>query len=240
MNNPSEGEPHLTEAINPETPAAEALSSFETTDELASESEPVENGRSVAGAIIKEVTETVLLVLIMVFLIQLVVRNFRVDGQSMMPNLHHGQYLVVDKLSYNLPLFPGSPQRGDVVVFTPPIQPVRGDFVKRIIGLPGDTVELRNGEIFINNEQLPNTFEAQLDQFFMAPLTVPEGEFFVLGDNRANSNDSRAWGTLKSEAIIGKAWLSYWPPQFWGVIPNNAAASSATLNHLLHRDEGTP
>jgi signal peptidase I len=157
----------------------------------------------------------------------------------MEPNLHHGQYLVVDKISYKLPFNLRSPQRGDVVVFSPPTQPNK-DFVKRIIGLPDDTVEIKRGKVYINGEPLPNTFEARLDRTSMGPRTVPEGELFVMGDNRANSNDSRNWGMLEMDEVVGKAWLSYWPPQTWGVIPNDTSAASATLKSLFQQKEVEP
>lgn len=187
------------------------------------------NGWAVAGALLREAVETIILVLITFFLIQLVIRNFKVDGHSMVPNLHHGQYLVVDKISYRLPFKLRPPQRGDVIIFSPPVQSPPADFVKRVIGLPGDTVEMRNGEVYINNELLPNIWEAAQDYTSMPAVVVPEETLFVLGDNRANSSDSRSWGFLKTEKVVGKAWLSYWPPQRWGFIPNDAPAGSAAL-----------
>lgn len=198
------------------------------------------NGWTVAGALLKEAVETIVLTLIIAFLIQLVIRNFKVDGHSMEPNLQHGQYLVVDKISYHLPFKLKPPQRGDVIVFAPPVQSPPGDFVKRIIGLPGDTVELKDGEVYINNQLWPNTFGAALDHAFTPPVQVPAETLFVLGDNRADSSDSRAWGILKMENVVGKAWLSYWPPQRWGLIPNNAPATSATLNSLWQGNTETP
>ncbi len=152
------------------------------------------------------------------------------------PNLHHGQYLVVDKLSYRLPFSKKPAGRGDVIIFVPPTAPNK-DFVKRVIGLPGETVEIRSGEVFINGERLPNTFGARLDDSTMPPLTVPDGAVFVLGDNRANSNDSRNWGMLAQEKIIGRAWISYWPPETWGIITNDHPTAETTLKHWLSKFE---
>ena len=194
---------------------------------------------TIVKAILREIAETVFLALVLVFLIQLVIRNFRVDGQSMEPNLHHGQYLMVDKVSYRLPFNLRSPQYGDVIVFVPPSQPDK-DFVKRIIGLPGDTVEIKKGAVFINGQPGSNSYLARLDMSSMPARTIPPDEVFVLGDNRPNSNDSRSWGTLKIEEIVGRVWVSYWPPETWGLIPNDAPTSSATLKSLLSKNEANP
>lgn len=200
--------------------------------EAEEEDEAELTGWEIAKAVIREIVETVVLTLIIFFLIQSVIRNFRVDGHSMDPNLQHGQYLVVDKISYHLPGGWRPPERGDVVVFEPPTQPDK-DFVKRIIGLPGETVEIQGGQVFINNEPLGEVYVPRFDRFSMAPRMVSEGHYFVMGDNRGNSNDSRNWGDLAADKIVGRAWLSYWPPDSWGVIPNDKPTSEATLSHTL-------
>jgi signal peptidase I len=202
---------------------------------------PAENdaGRSswqTAWAVIREVGETILLTLIIFLLIQTVIRNFRVVGTSMVDNLHDGQYLIIDKLSYN-PLVHdilgvGGPQRGDVIVFEPPNRPGE-DYVKRIIALPGETVEVRNGQVFINGQPLAEPFQPGRMSYTMRPQVVPAGTVFVLGDNRNNSNDSHNWGALPVENIVGRAWLSYWPPQNWGVIPRDKPTEEATLKYFL-------
>ena len=195
------------------------------------------SGWEITKAVIREIVETVILTLIIFFLIQSVIRNFRVDGHSMDPNLHHGQYLVVDKISYKLPFEWRPPQRGDVVVFEPPTRP-DDDFVKRVIGLPGETVEIKQGDIYINNERLAESYLPRQDRFTMSARTVPEDAYFVMGDNRGNSNDSRHWGFLNTDKLVGKAWLSYWPPETWGVIPNDAPTGSATLFSLFSQWSG--
>ncbi|MBE7472715.1 MAG: signal peptidase I [Anaerolineae bacterium] len=186
----------------------------------------------------REVGETIILTLIIFFLIQTVIRNFRVVGTSMVDNLHDGQYLIIDKLSYNSfvtdVLKMGGPQRGDVIVFEPPNRPGE-DYVKRIIGLPGETVEIKAGQVFINGQPLAEPFQPTPGTYTMPnAVTVPEGQIFVLGDNRNNSNDSHNWGTLPLENIVGRAWLSYWPPSEWGVIPRDAPTEQATLKHVLN------
>lgn len=189
-----------------------------------------------AWAVVREVGETIILTLIIFLLIQTVIRNFRVVGTSMVDNLHDGQYLIIDKLSYN-PLVTnilglGGPVRGDVIVFEPPNRPGE-DYVKRIIALPGETVEVRSGQVFINGIPLEEPFQPSGMSYTMRPQVVPPGTVFVLGDNRNNSNDSHNWGPLPIENIVGRAWLSYWPPENWGAIPRDAPTETATLKHWL-------
>jgi signal peptidase I len=196
------------------------------------------SGWKTAWAVVREVGETIILTLIIFFLIQTVIRNFRVVGTSMVNNLHDGQYLIIDKLSYSpfvtRVLGMGGPQRGDVIVFEPPNRPGE-DYVKRIIGLPGETVEIRAGQVFINGTPLAEPFEPIPGTYNMpSPVVVPPNEVFVLGDNRNNSNDSHNWGTLAIEKIVGRAWLSYWPPAEWGVIPRDEPSEQATLRHFLN------
>jgi len=190
-----------------------------------------------AWSVVREIGETILLTVVIFFLIQTVIRNFRVVGTSMVDNLHDGQYLIVDKLSYS-PLTRilniGGIQRGDVIVFIPPGRP-NDDYVKRVIGLSGETVQIIQGQVFINNELLAEPFQPQHGSYDMPPLTVEPGRIFVLGDNRNNSNDSHNWGTLPIENIVGRSWISYWPPDEWGIIPRDVPTKDATLKHLLEK-----
>jgi len=190
------------------------------------------SGSVIVKSVLRELLETIAIALVLFFLLQTVVRNFQVDGHSMDPNLQHGQYVMVDKISYRLPFSIRPPRRGDVIVFTPPIA-LNKDFVKRIIGLPGDRVEMVNGKIFVNGDSLPNNFGAWLDETSMPMLTVSPDSFFVLGDNRANSNDSRNWGLLSKDAVVGKVWLSYFPPKLWGSITNDRPAAETTLSTFM-------
>lgn len=213
------------------SPDAEQLDSTEP------EAETAKQGWKTAWAVVREVGETIILTLVIFLLIQTVIRNFRVVGTSMVDNLHDGQYLIIDKLSYN-PLISenlgiGGPQRGDVVVFEPPNRPGE-DYVKRIIALPGETVEVKNGQVFINGTPLNEPFEPSQMSYTMRPQVVPEGTVFVLGDNRNNSNDSHNWGALPIENIVGRAWLSYWPPESWGTIPRDIPTEEATLKYFMN------
>jgi len=173
-----------------------------------------------------ESLETVLLALVVFLILQASVQNFRVEGISMDPTLAHGQYLLVNKLVYEpLPfqsadgtdaesqrwLFPfHAPQQGDVIVFHEPNDPSR-DFVKRVIGVPGDTVELRFGIVYVNDLPLDEPYLVKRDTSNLAPVFVQQGFYFVLGDNRAVSYDSRELGPIPQENIVGRAWFSYWP-----------------------------
>lgn len=179
-------------------------------------------------SVLREVVETVILTVVIFFLIQTVVRNFRVVGTSMEPNLHDGQYLIVDKISYRL----GEPQRGDVIVFEPPTRPGE-DYVKRVIALSGELVEIRSGQVFINNHPLDEPYVVRPGSYSMSPRRVGLNELFVLGDNRNSSSDSHNWGMLAQDKVVGKAWISYWPPSRWGVIPRDAPTAAATVGHLI-------
>ena len=160
----------------------------------------------------RELVETVVLTLLIFFGIRLLVLNFKIEGMSMEPNLHDGQYLLVNKLSY---MGSGEPQRGDVIVFES-WSPGK-DFIKRVIGLPGDHVEVRDEGVWINGERLD---EPYLDQVMYGSdeLDLGPDQYYVMGDNRGNSSDSRNHGPLEAENIIGKAWLIYWPIDGIGLI----------------------
>ena len=199
----------------------------EEATETQTEEERPANWAAVRS-VLREIIETVVLTLVIFFLIQTVVRNFRVVGTSMEPNLHTGQYLIVDKISYRL----GEPQRGDVIVFEPPVNS-DGDYVKRIVGLPGELVEVRNGQVLINNQPLAEPYIVRPGSYSLDPRRVSPGELFVLGDNRNMSSDSHSWGMLPRDKVVGKAWISYWPPSLWGAIPRDAPTASATVGHLL-------
>jgi len=138
----------------------------------------------------------------------------------MQPNFPDGEFLLTDKISYRF----HPPQRGEVVVFKAPVNE-NDDYIKRIIGLPGESVSVHDGYVFINGQRLeepylpPGIYTA--GGLFLAndkEVTVPENYFFVMGDNRPYSSDSRAWGFVPKENIVGKAWLIYWPPQKAGFV----------------------
>lgn len=173
------------------------------------------------GNALRELIETLLLTLVIFLLIRFAVQNFRVEGFSMEPNFHDGQFLLVNKVEYMLHY----PERGDVIVFRFPINPSR-DFIKRVIGLPGERVEIINGNVFINGDPLPEDYPHNQGTYNYGPVTVGADELFVLGDNRNNSSDSHSWGMVPDKNTIGKAWLTYWPPQLMGAVDHYTYASA--------------
>jgi signal peptidase I len=136
-----------------------------------------------------------------------VIQTYEVFQTSMEPNFHEGQRVVVSKAAYWSWL--GRPHRGDVIVLNEP-DGGSSDFIKRVIGLPGDTIEI----VKIDEPYVKRSFT-----YSFSKITVPENTYFVLGDNRDVSNDSHRWGPLASDNIVGKVFVIYWPPQTWGFIP---------------------
>lgn len=206
---------------------------------------------SVRG-VVREMLETAIFVLLIFLIVRGLVQNFKIEGQSMEPNFHGSQYILVNKLAYfhfdlNAPLrlLPGNsdlaprvvypfslPQRGDVVVFEYP-RDLSKDYIKRVIALPGERVEIREGRVFVNGvlldelylDGVQTTCRPDDDCGMGRTIIVPDGTIFVMGDNRPNSSDSREWAALPLDRVIGKAWISYWPRDYWGVIdpPSYAA-----------------
>ena len=181
-------------------------------------------------ALVRELFETIILTLTVFLVLQISVQNFRVEGPSMEPTLEEDQHLLVNKLVFLRPDFGAlagllplvsadhsapaytfrAPRRGDIVVFQFPGDTSR-DFVKRVVGIPGDTVEIRDGVVFVNGESLHEPYVVNGDSGSERPTVVPEESYYVLGDNRRASQDSRDWGTVPAENIIGRGWLRYWP-----------------------------
>lgn len=159
----------------------------------------------------REVLETILLTLVIFLAVRVALQNFRVEGESMFPTLHDGQYVLVNKIDYVF----HAPERGDIVVFqaVPALQPDR-DFIKRVVGLPGETVAVRSGAVYINGRALRETYIKEPPSYSFAPRRVPPDNYFVLGDHRNDSYDSSKWTStpwLARKYIIGKALVAYWP-----------------------------
>lgn len=166
-------------------------------------------------AILREILITVLLALVIFLAIRSTVQTFVVVYSSMEPSFYEGQRLLVNKAVY----FFGEPARGDVVIFKAPANR-QGDFIKRIIGLPGDTVEVKNGAVYVNGSKLHEPYIRDLPSYTFGPEKIPADNYFVLGDNRNNSDDSHTGYLVPRQDMIGKAWLSTWPPNRWGVVQN--------------------
>jgi signal peptidase I len=168
-----------------------------------------------------DILETLFLALVLYFGINAVSARVRVDGFSMNPSLDNGEYILVNKLAYRL----GEPARGDIVVFSFPLDPAQ-DLIKRVIGLPGETVSIQNGQVTVNGVPLNEPYIAA-SPIYNGTWVVTDGQLFVLGDNRNESKDSHEWGLLPFENIIGKAVLIYWPPPKWEMIDHVEPASAA-------------
>lgn len=162
--------------------------------------------RHALWAILREIIQTALISLaIFLFVYIFLVQPHRVKGGSMLPTFHDGELLLTEKISYYF----GKPQRGDVLVFEAP-SAQKVDFIKRIIGLPGETVTIKDGSVLINNQKLIEDY-TNSSTLGSASVTLTDDEYFVLGDNRNSSSDSRAFGPVKRNSFRGRAWLVYWP-----------------------------
>lgn len=159
-----------------------------------------------------DILETVILAVVLYFGINAISARVRVDGLSMNPTLQNGEYVLVSRLSYKT----GEPQRGDIIVFSFPVDQSQ-DLIKRVIGLPGETITIRNGEVLVNGRKLEEPYIAQ-SPVYSGDWTVGEGQLFVLGDNRNDSKDSHQWGLLPTDNVIGKAMVIYWPPSEWKLV----------------------
>jgi len=164
---------------------------------------------------LQDTLETVLLAVILFFVINALTGRYQVHGQSMIPSLHEGQYLIASKVTYWL----HAPERGDVVVLDPPNNSSGIPYIKRIIGLPGDVVEVRERRVWVNGVALNEPYISAQPNY-TGNWIVAENTVFVLGDNRNDSSDSHTWGLLPHDHILGKAFFSYWPPEQWGTIPH--------------------
>lgn len=183
----------------------------------------VESGGRRSGFLrfIVDILETLILSVILFAVINAVSARIRVDGSSMEPSLHSGEFVIVNKLSYKF----SEPLRGDVIVFHFPRDPEQ-EYIKRIIGLPGDQIEVRDGEVYVNGHQLEEDYIAA-DPAYEIEKQVPEDSLFVLGDNRNNSSDSHNWGAVPLDFVVGKAVFVYWPPTEWGVVDHPSVASAS-------------
>ena len=162
--------------------------------------------------ILVDILETLLLSVVLFFLINAVSARIRIDGSSMEPNLHHGEFVIVSKVNYKI----GEPERGDVVVFDFP-RNITQEYIKRIVGLPGEEIKIQDGQIYVDGEALTEPY-LQMEPRYEGEWLVQENEIFVLGDNRNNSSDSHNWGMVPMENVVGEALIVYWPPSSWGLI----------------------
>ena len=180
------------------------------TPNTDSQSAPLTPRRSWLGAVTAWLRDLSLSVVIAVVIILFLYQPVKVEGTSMMPALQDQERIFINKFVYRFGI--GDVNHGDTVVFWYPNDPTKS-YIKRVIGIPGDRVELDNGTVVLNGKPLVEVYvpEEYRDQQSMEPTTVPPGEYFVLGDHRSSSNDSRAWGMVPRRDIYGKAVFVYWP-----------------------------
>jgi signal peptidase I len=193
--------------------------------------------KKILSFLIFDVLETLVIALaIFVVIYVFIASPHIIVGDSMNKDFSNGEFLLVNKLAYRI----GNPQRGDVIVFK--FDPTH-DYIKRIIGLPGDTVSLYNGRVYVDGNVMnegayvsKGNYSYGLD-FLQEDhmVKVPKDEYFVMGDNREESSDSRQWGFVKRSAIDGKAWIIYWPVKNLELVPgvtytNHNSSLTAVLN----------
>ncbi len=177
--------------------------------------------------LVREIIETVALTILIFLVIRFVIQSYHVEGPSMQPGLNTDEYVVVNKVTY---LF-HAPERGDVIVFhypySGPNKPVP-DYIKRVIGLPGDTIRTDFTHVWVNGVELKEPYIKKASNPQGQQWTVPPNDYFVLGDNREVSDDSRYWGFVPKSFIVGQAVLIYWPASNWTLI-NTYPSVYATL-----------
>lgn len=240
--------PPTTEVDTPTTDPAEASA---LVGEGLGETQPeqstgVEQKRP--RSFVRDIIETALIVIVVFLVVRSIIQNYQVDGDSMLPTLHNDEYLLVNKAPYfvydsnafarifnaglpsdiHYPL--GGPSRGDIIVFNAPTEP--RDFVKRVIAMPGETVEIRPDPdpigkpgapcgdcgVYVNGVRLNEPYVRSTPDYRTDPIVVPAGDVYVLGDNRRNSEDSHILGPIKINSIVGTAVATYWPSSMWGFI----------------------
>lgn len=214
-------------------------------DQPVPDSEPPKPEQKKTGAF-REILETAILAVLIFVLVRSVVLNFKVEGSSMLPTMSNGEMILVNRNAYRefnlgdfvdwIPGVPeqdwftitdwGEPSRGDVVVFTPPEPGDQKPYIKRVIGLPGDHVQITEDfDVLVNGTALDEPYIdnyrsecVRVSNFPHCDLTVPDGHYFVMGDHRNNSQDSRYFSVVEEDRIIGKAWLIYWPFSEFGTV----------------------
>ncbi len=174
-------------------------------DEAGTESEQPQLTKSGIPRFLIDVIETIVLSVLLFLGINTVTARIRVEGFSMEPTMHNGEFVLVNRLAYKF----GAPSLGDVIVFHFPIDPVQ-EYIKRVIGLPGDHIVIAEGKVAVNDRILDEPYVNALPDY-QGDWIIPEEHLFVLGDNRNNSSDSHSWGPVPMANVVGKAVIVYWP-----------------------------
>ncbi len=165
----------------------------------------------------RELIITAVLALSIFFLLRFTIDTVIILGISMEPSFHSGQRILVSKVAYRI----HEPERGDVIVFTPS-NSEKGEFIKRIIALPEDTVEVKDGAVYVNGIELKEPYTKSPPSYPLTKQKIPANNYFVLGDNRNQSNDSHNGWVVPRQNINGKAWVTIWPPPKWGLVPEHS------------------
>ncbi len=159
------------------------------------------------GLLVFEVVKVILISLAIILPVRMfLIQPFYVEGASMEPSFYNKEYLIINEITYRF----NEPQRGEVIVFKYPKNP-RNYYIKRVVALPGETVEVIDGKVYVNNEKIEEEYIEDFSSDNKGAVVLAEDEYFVLGDNRNNSYDSRRFGPLKEKFIIGKVWFRGWP-----------------------------
>ncbi len=201
------------EEIQPETQTP-------SLDPIEVQPAPENNIRNVLR-FLADLLETLILSVVLFVGINAITARVRVDGSSMDPSLKNGQFVLVNKVGYKI----GQPERGDVIVFYFPRDPNQ-EYIKRLIGLPGDVIKIANKVVTINGKEIKEGYIAD-SPLYAGEWTVPADHYFVLGDNRNNSYDSHNWGPVPADYVVGKATLVYWPFSDFGLIEHIPLAAYA-------------
>jgi signal peptidase I len=171
---------------------------------------------------LRDLIETMVLVAIAFLVVNALIGRFRIEQVSMQPNLHEGEYVIVDKVSYAF----RQPERGEIVVLQNP-NPGQPDLIKRIIGLPGETIAASGGRVSVNGQPLIEPYIKQPMASDFPAEQLQAGQYFVMGDNRNNSEDSRVFGARPVNDIVGRALIIYWPPADWQILSRPSYSASA-------------
>jgi signal peptidase I len=169
----------------------------------------------------REILWLLILCVIIFGILHATIQTYKIEQTCMLPNIEPGQWLVINKMAYHF----HPPERGDIIILRPPQNPGGIPYIKRVIGLPGETLEIRSGSTYINGILLEEPYTKEPARRPFNPQIITPEHYFVMGDNRNGATDSRVWGLVPRENIIGKAWICYWPTSKWGTVPNYSFTS---------------